>query len=703
MKTPALAKDAKQALTAAMVTGAGILILAVCGRRCLQILGPAPQTHVASSLVFLAGAMMGCAVVRLLSGHSGFLERSMPALVLAGMAGAVAGQRLCPVLNLIGSGLGTLKSSPVGYVLGNIAVAAALELVAAMSLGAALTVIVWSRRDRQRSFVWLVCLTGLTAGFMAWRASKSLIPLWGTLPTMALALIFLGLTVLLQTSGRGALAPLYPAFAGCLLLSLGRGVGSGYFYGQSESLAGEPSIRFFQIGASADIRVIQQGPNQLFQLDGVAFAGTGDSLRGELGLAYVPRLLRPGAGRVLVVGLATGVASGCSLAFPQTRVSCAEGEAAIVAAMRCFTNENGRPAQSPFFHLLPRTGLDAMKGNPRAYDLILVNYGLPRIPYEPTLLSRRFLEHSSTALSPEGMLAIRLMLDSMAPAALTASARALQAVFPHSGLFRLSPSEVVLLASNTPLLESNSISLAQQLVDAAPSVKSGLERCFATSTVRELLVAGLFLDEEGLRRIARADGERAIPGGSIWAFARPGSFHSHDSVENSALTERMIVSFATLHCFQQHFAICGCTRANVRICHDIAATFAANEETRKALETVAWGLSLDPDQPDLLADRLICSGETDSDAINSALTLMERRSAKSAMRVGMSLLERKQSGQASMVFDRLVKLYPQSAPLWLALAASYEAGGQLSRANECFLRASALDPLTVSAKMSPGE
>ena len=67
----------------------------------------------------------------------------------------------------------------------------------------------------------------------------------------------------------------------------------------------------------------------------------------------------------------------------------------------------------------------------------------------------------------------------------------------------------------------------------------------------------------------------------------------------------------------------------------------------------------------------------------------------------MAIGERKQSGQASMVFDRLVKLYPQSALLWLAaLAASYEAGGQPSRANECFLRASALDPLTASAKMS---
>ena len=117
----------------------------------------------------------------------------------------------------------------------------------------------------------------------------------------------------------------------------------------------------------------------------------------QLGLAYFPRMVKPDAKEVMVIGFGSGCTSGRSLLFPDTRVNCCEMSRRFTRLLEQFAAVNLRPheqsrdwlearnAQLPVderltsaeidaqarFSIILGDGRTAIQGSDRKYDLII--------------------------------------------------------------------------------------------------------------------------------------------------------------------------------------------------------------------------------------------------------------------------------------------------------------------------------------------
>ncbi len=705
------------------------------------------------------------------------------------MAAIVLGQRLSPVLNLLVSGVADLRALGFANAVTCGLTAAVLEFLPALGMGMLLaSFVIQGERERpgrsnQRPADWLhqtlkkhkqrevpqrnevaggtpataggtPALPGTSAALVAYNAflfgsliglltaSRWLIPNMGTLPIVAISLILLTAILALVTLPQiidqpSTIIPM--ALAGILIYSLGTGLGDAYLYGHRQTGNGPPNVEYFRVGATGDVRVSQHEGFRSLEFNGVPIAGTGADLTSEMGLAYFPRLLRPNASKVLVIGLGSGAACGASLLFPQTQLICAESEPAIVSAINLFTNVNhltadsispmslrsffrgfekspptaaGTAASRPslpsvkpaFVSLVTEDGREALNNLKQKQELILVNYGDARLPDAARFLSKQFYALAKSRLAPGGILAHRLKVDSFTTAGLALIARTILVFFHHSGLVRISDTDAILLASDSSLVESpKAVQAAQSLLESQNPIQSDIKEIFDTAKVPAVLVTHLWLNEEGLRRLGKRDFETSLV--TDW---NPGieSFKDQnvmDEADNGRLVIQRILSSATIDGFEQNFIRCGCTNGDALLCHEIATIFSVHDQPGLALKTMDWGLRLAPKQADLLAERLIWHMEEDQNVIKHALNPIEKGSVDVANRLGIALWERKQYSNAILVFEQAIKFNPLSATLWCNLAVNYQAAGQTNRAKECLIRAGALDPVNEFVKKTAKE
>jgi hypothetical protein len=475
----------------------------------------------------------------------------------------------------------------------------------------------------------------------------------------------------------------------------GTGLGADYSYGSPTQSAGAQT-GFFHVGRAADVRLRETGGQVQLEIDGVPVAGTGARLTSEFGLACIPRLLRPRASRVLVVGFGSGAASGQSLLFPGTKVVCAEPEPAAVAAAMMMQNLVPPSIPSISFSLVPKDGRASLLSRSNAYDLLLVNFGDPHIPETQKTWTKQFYTSAKLALSPDGLIAQRFAISAVSTPELALLSRTLLGVFPHCALFHSSVSEILLVGSSAPLIEStNAVGEAQALVAGLPDIKSALGQHFGTTDVPSLLLTQFWLDEEGLRAVANSDGESALLTDWNRRFRlRPVHSNAQEKTERELLLRNLITGSTTPAAFERWARTCGCPSSEAAAaCHRIAEQFLVSGQPKQALEVLTWGLGLDTGQPDLLADRLIWTKEEDIEIIVRDVAVVEKRSVAAANRVGVSLFQRALNRQAAAVLAGLTRIKPESATLWADLAVVYRATGELKRAEACLSQALALDPL----------
>jgi tetratricopeptide (TPR) repeat protein len=695
----------------AMLSFAAGLMLSVCRRRCDQILGPGQDAFLASYLVFVPALVIGLRLGMRFPPRGSLPFSLLPFVVLGTISTAVAGQRLAPFLNDFAANVASMRRSVLFDTLFCTVTALALEFLPALGFGAILAAVT-DRRDRAdgllqpvNRLVYLFTFAGGVLGLAA--GSQFLIPRVSTLPTLVISLLLL-VVIWLVRSRRSAMEPSTLASlssAGIVIYYLGTGLGADYSYGSPAQSAGIRT-RFFHVGRSADVRLREIDGQVQLQIDGAPVAGTGARLASEIGLACIPRLLRPRADRVFVVGFGSGAASGRSLMFPGTKVVCAEPEPAVVAAAMKLQNLDAPSILSSSFSLALEDARASLLSRANAYDLVLVNYGDPHIPEAQKMWTKQFYASAKLALSPNGLLAQRLALSAVSPAELALLSRTLISVFPHCGLLRSSVSEILLVGSSAPLIESsNSVCEAQDLVAGLPDIQSALRQHFGTADVPTLLLTQFWLDEKGLRAIANSDGERSLLTGWNWRFhLHPVYSSAAEKTEREFLLRDLITGNTTPSAFDRWSQICGCPSSKAAAaCHPIAEQFFASGQPKQALDILAWGLGLDPEQPDLLADCLIGTKEEDIEIIVRDATVIEKRSVAAANRVAVSLCQRALNRQAIAVLFHLTQIAPQSATLWAHLAVVYRTAGELKRAEECLDDALALDPLNEFVQRTRGD
>lgn len=695
---------------AAALAGAGALILEmVWARQLALILGGSTYAFTATLLVVLVGIGAGSLVFHV-AREQLVRMRSAEALVIALIAlSTAAGKWLIPALTAVVSCLGAVRSSEVlnGAICAG--ASAVLELVPALGMGILFPLLVdrtrKGRAEAGRAVGGVYAFN--TAGSIVGAAATSilLVPHLGTSGAVALALGLYGV----------ALFVLLPAPAGWrasiafFLLCLATGAGiflslaeddpritnrGGYLYGPASASDLEAKVLFFEEGPSSNVLVTGYGPAVSLRVNGKVDASNFGDMKMQVGSAYLPLMLAPDSREVLVIGFGSGTTAGCSLLFPDVRVTCCEIEPAVVAASKHFHEVNHRPEESPRFTVVNDDGRSFLQGEAREFDLILSEPSNPWLAGLSSLYSREYYEVVRERLSPRGILAQWLQTYSFSPEDYALVAGTLLDAFPHVAFVRISEGDTLLLASSRPLEpDRETADRAQSLVDSIAEVRTDLERYFEMTDVREILLTHILLDGDGLRRLVEQSGAGVINTDSNLRLEFDAPLRLFRRSASSEAVWAAIQSAMSAEPFRRRAGALECGPAHAGAIHKVAFLLDKDRRPEVVRELVDLGLSLDPGSPQLLADRLILSPPADAAALQAVLPELITLSVLEASRVALSYLREKKDALAQAALEVLVKAAPGSTTAWIGLARAHKALGQKEKAREAIDHALALDPL----------
>jgi spermidine synthase len=356
-------------LAAAAIAGCAALMLEMLWARQLAlILGGSTYAFSAMLSVLLLGIGLGS----VLSARFAAVRFQGPwltaGLILALCAAAVLGKsQIPPLTEIVGSLRDHRASMPFNSAL-SLGASAALQLLPAMAMGALFPILVamWQGTgfSLSRKVGSVYCWNAIGAIVGATITHSLFVPQWGSAQAFAIAICLYavaGLALLVFGRVRGTMGPILAAtaFAALVLIAshaedplvTNRGM---YLYGYKPVAANRDSTRvlYFREGAACNVLVTERAGARALYVNGKVDASDRGDMPTQLGLAYFPRLLRPAARDVLIIGFGSGTTSGASLLTPHAAVKCCEIEPAVYAASQYFHHVNHRPDQSDRFSII---------------------------------------------------------------------------------------------------------------------------------------------------------------------------------------------------------------------------------------------------------------------------------------------------------------------------------------------------------------
>jgi spermidine synthase len=432
------------------------------------------------------------------------------------------------------------------------------------------------------------------------------------------------------------------------------------------------------------------------RVNGKVDASNFGDMKMQLGSAYIPLMLAPSAKEILVIGFGSGTTAGAALLFPDLRVTCCEIEPAVVAASEHFHAVNHSPEESPRFELVTDDGRSYLQGSERSFDLIISEPSNPWIAGLTNLYSREYYRIARSRLAPGGIIAQWIQTYSFSPREYALVVRTMLDVFPHACFVRISEGDTILLASERPLLPSSETAdLAGALIASTPIAVADLERHFGSRDVRTILLTHILLDTEGLRRLVVADREGAgVVNTDVnlrLEFDAP--LHLFKRADTSEQISRQIQAAGSAEFFARMAESLECSAAHAESFHKLAYLFDKSVHPELVLALVDRGLELDPAEPLLLADRLVLAPPDGEGAMRAGISDLAAISMREANRVALAFLREGRRESASIAFERLTELAPNSATAWTNLARVYAALERPDDARAAIDKALAIDPL----------
>ena len=696
----------------AAITGlAALLLQMVWTRQLCVMLGGSTYALTATLFVILLGIGLGSLIFRAsvsrLQEPAHAAGWALGALILS----AGAARILIPELSMGVGVSGPLRSLPLGNAAVCVAASAVLEFIPSVSMGFLFPLLVHlTRRSAQDA--------GRAVGSVyAWNTAGSIV---GAAATAPLGLALLG-GALTQAAGLTLyyvsallLVPLRTrrdklVLAGVSVLSLGgivlgarnldpRETDQGmYLYGYRDAQA--KTLIYFKEGASCNVLVAEGLVDRSLSVNGKVDATSRGDMDMQLGIACLPRFLRPLAKNVLVIGFGSGTTSGASLLFPGTRVTCCEIERAVFKASEHFADVNYSPEKRPGFTIVFDDGRSHLQGTRESYDIILSEPSNPWLAGVSSLFTREFYETCRAKLGERGLLGQWIQLYSFSEAEYALVVRTVTSVFPHACLIRVSSSDSILLASQAPILPSRAdIDAAQALVDSLPEVRAGLERHLDGTDVRSLLLTRLLLDEAGLKRLAA--GDKAVTINTDLnlrlEFDAPlRLFHSDLNPDEEV--DPSILQAVEIAWIRRMVEGWGCTKAQVKALQSLVKTLPGHKHSTSN-ELLDLAVGLDPDDPALLAQWVIAHKGVDEEAVRKAVARILERSPLEAVRVATEMGNVSKVALAVEILEGIVAAYPGSATAWEQLAINCEKLKDFEKAGQAYRKAFALDPLSSSTR-----
>ena len=464
-----------------------LLVTAVCGfaalaleiawtRALAMVMGPTTYGFTTTVACYIVGLALGSGVAAWLLRNRE--SRGQPVLWLALVLGAAAvtiAWSIGRVDDLVLDVARRTTQQDVTYfrlLAAELVGAASLLIPQAICFGAAFPLVLAfaaATSRREAGFLYAANTLGAIAGSLA--ASALLIPRFGLRGTFLVSAALVGVTsVTLAARYLRAQRPLVVAATLALaatatllgtagwnvaLLSSGAYKYAAYLGEQDlEVRLTAGTLRYYREGPSGTVSVRDVAGVRTLSIDGKVDASNGGDMLTERLLAHIPLLLHPGAVRVAIVGLGSGVTVGSALTYPSAEIDVIEISPEVVEASAWFADENRRALSDSRVRLIRGDARTHFRLASSRYDVIVSEPSNPWMAGVAALFTREFFEAMRSRLAPGGVVCQWAHAYDIASDDLKSIGATFSAVFPHVMLWLVGEGDLLLVGSERPFSDS---------------------------------------------------------------------------------------------------------------------------------------------------------------------------------------------------------------------------------------------------------
>jgi spermidine synthase len=213
--------------------------------------------------------------------------------------------------------------------------------------------------------------------------------------------------------------------------------------------------------------------------------------------AHIPMLFHPGAQKVMLLGLASGMTAGEVLLYPIRQLDILEINSAVATACRrYFSPWNNRCLDDPRSRLIVQDGRNHLALTRESYDVIISEPSNPWMAGLANLYSLEFFQLARRRLTADGIFAQWIQAYEMDGETFSLLGRTFAAVFPVSALLKVGPVDYLMLGFNNDdggfdwrVANHNAVYAQQSTIITFPGVDF-LVHLFLTEDLRHLFGAG---------------------------------------------------------------------------------------------------------------------------------------------------------------------------------------------------------------------
>ena len=172
----------------------------------------------------------------------------------------------------------------------------------------------------------------------------------------------------------------------------------------------------------------------------------------EVMQATLPLVLHEHPDRVLVLGLGGGTPVSTCLGFPVQKLTCVEGDRALVDAVRhvVWSQTPITPFEDARLRLLAADPVLAMSGRVDEQDVIIANPDHPSLWKSSPSFTLEFYKNVAARLAPDGIFCQRFQQIDFGPEPLRELAQTMRSVFKDTLAAEVAPGEYLFLGAKTP-------------------------------------------------------------------------------------------------------------------------------------------------------------------------------------------------------------------------------------------------------------
>jgi spermidine synthase len=212
-------------------------------------------------------------------------------------------------------------------------------------------------------------------------------------------------------------------------------------------------VVFWRDGSSSNVAVWESATKAHHSLvtNGHIDGSDGGDMPVQVLLAGFPLMLKPEAKDVAVVGWGTGVTAGTTTRFPVESITVIELEPAVVQTSRFFHHVNHAPENDRRVTVEYNDARNYLLATDKKFDVLISEPSNPWQAGVCNLFTGEYFKICRACLKPGGIFSLWLQVNEVAPDNMRSVLGALSSAFPYQLAMAATPSNLVVLASDTPL------------------------------------------------------------------------------------------------------------------------------------------------------------------------------------------------------------------------------------------------------------